>query len=207
MIERALEPLHQEGTHRAGARGIEQIAGLQPEAGQILAGQITAALPQVPNEAAFAVAASGWRNAGPNVIEAKSPSLPVTAGKVFEFSLQPVAPTTSVSFACDNGSTRFGESIYVSGDIPELGSFDPAQARKLEPDVYYEYIWNPPSGSHPGPSTPIWTGSVGQLPPNTTFRWRCLRQRADGVGTPTLGALQMFATGASGYAGRSAGSL
>jgi hypothetical protein len=41
-------------------------------------------LAEFPTEAAFVAANSGWRNAGPNRIDAKSPSLAVTANKVLE---------------------------------------------------------------------------------------------------------------------------
>jgi len=161
-----------------------------------------------PSEAAFAAASSGWRNVGPNRIDAKSASLAVSANKVFEFAVQPVAPATSVAFVCDNGGTRGGESIYVIGDLPALGSSAPAQAVKLDPNVYYEYMWNPPPAADPvGPSQPLWTGVVAQLPPSTTFHWRCVRQREDGSGTPQLGPLQTFTTTASGYSGRGLGSL
>jgi alpha-glucosidase (family GH31 glycosyl hydrolase) len=159
-------------------------------------------------EAAFAGATSGWRNAGPNLVEAKSSSLAVTTNKVFEFSLESAAATSSVSFVCDNGGTRFGESIYVSGDIPALGNSNPTQAVKLEPSIYYEYIWNPPPGpGRVGPVAPVWTGVIDELPPNTTFHWKCLRKREDDTGTPQVGPSQTFSTAASGYAGRTSGSL
>ncbi|HWO13898.1 MAG TPA: TIM-barrel domain-containing protein [Polyangiaceae bacterium] len=168
-----------------------------------------AALPEQPSAAAFEAAASGWRNSDTNLIEAKSTSLPVTAAKRFQFTLQPTTPVASVSFICDNAGTQFGERIYVSGNIPALGNLDVTQAVPLAPDIYYEYIWNPPKNPDgTGPSRPLWTGVVGQLPINTPFQWRCVREQADGSGTPQLGGLQSFQTGASGgYAGRSLGSL
>jgi len=66
------------------------------------------------------------------------------------------ADRESVHFAV-NHNTVFGQSVYVVGDIPELGDGDPAYSVKLEPGSYplwqvdlaipkgvafsYEYIW------------------------------------------------------------------
>ena len=110
------------------------------------------------SEAALQSAASGWLNAGRNLILAKSPKLGVGAAKEFVFELQPITPLTSVNFVCDNGFTTPGVSIYVAGDIPELGNFDPSKAIKLDPNVYYDYIVNPPIRNFgPGPAAPVWT--------------------------------------------------
>ena len=166
------------------------------------------ALPEQASDAAFEAAASGWRNRGPNLIEAKSASLAVTTNKVFEFSLLATPPVSSAQFVCDNGFTEPGESIYVSGNTPALGNSDPTKAIRLAPNVYYEYIWNPPpSPGGPGPSKPVWTGVIQQLPPATTFQWRCLRKLENGTGSPQLGPLQTFATGSGGYAGRTSGAM
>jgi alpha-glucosidase (family GH31 glycosyl hydrolase) len=167
-------------------------------------------LTQHSSAAAFEAANSGWRSSGPNTIEAKSPAHTVTAGDVFEFSLQPAPVRSSVLFACDNGGTQFGERIYASGTISDLGNSNPAQAIELSPDIYYEYIWHPPPSPHPplpGPKQPTWTGVVAGLPPSTSFQWRCVRRKEDGTGTPVLGALQSFTTAASGYSGRALGTL
>ena len=169
------------------------------------------ALPQQATPAAFENAASGWRNAGPNLIEAKSDVMNVsTIAKGFVFHLKPTAPITSVNFVCDRGFTTPGESIYVVGSIPELGNFDVTKAVKLSPNVFYEYITNPPSGnSGPGPSAPVWSGVISGLPPNTTFKWKCVRRHEDGSGTPQFepGPDNIFTTGASGYAGRALASF
>lgn len=180
-----------------------------------------ALLTQRPTLAALEAATSGWCNSGPNTIHVKSPSKPVAAAKVFDFTLQGASPRSSAGFVCTNGATQNGESVYVSGNIPALGNGDFAQAVKLSPDVYYEYIWAPPPpppvppscncGPPPprpraGPTQPVWT-KVIDLPPATRFTWRCLRKQESGSGTPVSGAQQSFTTGASGYSGRAAGSL
>lgn len=168
------------------------------------------ALPEQTSVTAFAAAPSGWRNSGPNLIEAKSDALGVGVEKLFTFALEDAAPTCSAAFVCVKGFTQPGESIYVAGNIPALGNFDPAKAVRLSPNVYYEYIWNPPAGHNgPGPSAPVWSGIVAQIAPSTTFEWKLLRKRDDGTGSPQWeqGPNHVFTTSASGYAGRGAGSL
>ncbi len=86
----------------------------------------------------------------------------------------------------------------------------PLQAVRLEPNVYFDYIVSPPPGHvGPGPSAPIWTGIVDDLPPETAVEWKCIRRREDGSGSPTwqTGANNNHATTASGYSGRSYGSF
>ncbi|SHE80516.1 alpha-amylase [Microbulbifer donghaiensis] len=63
-----------------------------------------------------------------------------------------------VSFTCHNGYTYWGQSVYVVGNTGELGSWDPAQARKLDPAAY-----------------PTWSGSV-DMPANTDVEWKCLKR-------------------------------
>ena len=171
------------------------------------------ALPKHPDEATFNASASGWFNAGGNLIVAKSESMDVNVSKTFLFSLRHVQPqTASVHFVCDKGFTKPGESVYVVGGLPQLGgpSWDSNRAVKLAPNVYYEYIWNPPpSHNGPGPSAPVWTGVVSGLPANTRFDWKCIRKRDDGTGAPTWqpGNNNVFTTTASGYAGQAYGSF
>jgi alpha-glucosidase len=160
----------------------------------------------------FETASSGWHDAGPNVVLAKSDALDVYRDKTLAFTLQPVRPTTSVSFVCDRGVTLPGESIYVVGSLPQLGgpAWDTGKAVKLAPSVYYEYISRPPpSHNGPGPSAPVWTGVVSGLPPDTDFEWKCIRKREDGSGTVAWqpGDNNRQRTGGSGYSGRSYGSF
>jgi alpha-glucosidase len=163
------------------------------------------ALTEHGSPAAFESAGSGWYNAAANLIVAKSDTMPVATAKEFVFQLQGVASQASVSFVCDRGFTQTGESIYVVGGLPELGNWDVARAIKLSPNIYYEYIWNPPAAHNgPGPSAPVWSGVISGLPPNTTFEWKCVRKREDGTGSPQFepGPNNVFTTGAGGYSGR-----
>ncbi|MCL4202293.1 MAG: hypothetical protein KJ000_07345 [Pirellulaceae bacterium] len=159
--------------------------------------------------AALNAAASGWCNAGENLILAKSELMDVyQTSKAFHFALEPIQPTASVNFVCYNGVTTPGTSIYVVGNLPQLGDNNPAKAVKLEPSVYYQYIVD--RRGHEGiPAVPVWTGVVSGLPPSTSFQWRCLRKKEDGTGTPEFepSPSRQHRTAASGYSGRGFGSF
>jgi len=168
-------------------------------------------LSQHATRAAFDGAESGWFNAGPNLILAKSDALQVrSTAKTFAFRLVPVAPTTSVSFVCDRGHTQPGTSVYVVGDLPALGGWDPARAVRLSPSIYYTYVIDRKAAeTGVGPLDPVWTGTIAGLPPASTLRWKCIRRRDDGGGTVDWepGSDNVHTTGASGYAGRTYGSF
>jgi hypothetical protein len=157
---------------------------------------------EIPDAAAFA-AASGraWRAVTPNVVYAKSGDKSVTASTSFELTVTPRTPRASVHFVCDNGWTQPGESVAVVGSIPELGTWEPTRAVKLQPNVYYDYIIHPP-GSGPGPQTPKWTGVVTGLPPSTAIEWKCVVRGPDGTLRRWAAcANQQITTAASGFSG------
>ncbi|RJQ50868.1 MAG: DUF5110 domain-containing protein [Desulfobacteraceae bacterium] len=163
------------------------------------------------SESAFDAAQSGWLNAGNHLVLVKTEPMNVYGTtKTFSFDLAPVPPSTSVNFVCDQGFTASGEGIYAVGSIAELGSWDPDRAVPLDPNIYYEYIWNPPEGHNgPGPSAPVWTGVVSGIPPGTRLEWKCIRKREDGTGPVVWepGDNNVFTTTGSGYAGRSYGAF
>jgi hypothetical protein len=82
----------------------------------------------------------------------------------FELVSPGPATLTSARFVCDKGATTFGISVYVVGNIPELGSWDPKKAVKLEPDGPY----------------PTWTGTINNLPPGTYIEWKCIKRQETG---------------------------
>jgi alpha-glucosidase len=170
------------------------------------------ALVQHAGRAAFDAATSGWVNAGRNLILAKSAARPVGETKTFVFTLQPITARTSVNFVCDKGFTQPGQSVFVVGSLPELGGWDTAKAVKLDPSIYWEYIYNPPPGGDtaPGPNAPVWTGVVSGLPSAPSFQWKCIRRNEDGSGTVDWQPDPNNAFGAtvsSGYAGQAYGSF
>ena len=164
------------------------------------------------SQAEFDAASSGWYDAGDNLVLAKSDNIAVSTPKTFVFNLQTVStPKTSVNFVCDNGVTSPGQSIYITGNLPVLGNWEPAKAVKLDPNIYYNYI-NRSNKSLPGPTEPVWTGVVSNLPSNTAIEWKCLRrEEGDSFNKNTLtwqpGANNKLMTTVSGYAGHSYGKM
>ena len=60
----------------------------------------------------------------------------------------------------------YGENVFVTGSIPQLGSWEAADAVPLSADGYRsEY--------------PLWTVTVS-LPAGTTFQYKYLKKEADG---------------------------
>ncbi|MFE9702624.1 carbohydrate-binding module family 20 domain-containing protein [Streptomyces sp. NPDC005930] len=79
----------------------------------------------------------------------------------------PVA--SGVSFAV-NATTTWGQDIYVTGNRPELGNWNPGSALKLDPAAY-----------------PVWKRDV-DLPAGTSFAYKYLRKDAAGNVTWESGA-------------------
>lgn len=65
---------------------------------------------------------------------------------------------TAVAFTCGNGHTQWGQSVYAVGSHPLLGSWDPANAVKLDPANY-----------------PTWNGQIN-LPQGEAVEWKCLKR-------------------------------
>lgn len=64
-----------------------------------------------------------------------------------------------VDFQCDNGVTTQGYSVYVVGNLPEIGNWDVTKAVKLTPSAY-----------------PTWTGQTKftLLTEKTSVEWKCI---------------------------------
>ena len=54
--------------------------------------------------------------------------------------------------------TDLGQNVFVVGNVPELGNFDPEQAQPLAPDSY-----------------PIWSGIV-ELTPETEIEYKYIKK-------------------------------
>jgi alpha-amylase len=63
-----------------------------------------------------------------------------------------------VTFTCENGYTQWGQSVYVIGNQTELGSWNPANAIKLDASAY-----------------PSWSKAIS-VPANTNVEWKCLKR-------------------------------
>jgi alpha-glucosidase len=115
-------------------------------------------LTQYSSKTAFDAASSGWYNVGGNLVVAKSTSLSVGSAKTFAFTLGQAA--TSFVFQCTNGTTTSGQSVYAVGSAPQLGEWSVASAVKLSPTSY-----------------PTWTGTISNLPPDTSIEWKCIKRQ------------------------------
>ncbi|KDR78015.1 hypothetical protein GALMADRAFT_244986 [Galerina marginata CBS 339.88] len=62
----------------------------------------------------------------------------------------------------ETATTTFGENIFITGSIPQLGSWAPASAIALSASTY-----------------PVWSASV-PLPAGTTFQYKFIRKETDG---------------------------
>jgi len=67
--------------------------------------------------------------------------------------------TVSIDLTCNNAYTNWGQNVYVVGNIPELGSWNTANAVKLSATSY-----------------PTWAGSVTNLAANTAVEWKCIKR-------------------------------
>ena len=98
----------------------------------------------------------------------------------------------SVVFSCGNGTTDWGQSVFITGSVPELGSWSAAAALKLEPTAY-----------------PTWTGSF-DMPANSAIEWKCIK-RSETDPTAQLvwqsGANNVLQTGNSGSSTSTSGSF
>jgi hypothetical protein len=70
-----------------------------------------------------------------------------------------------INFICKDGDTEWGESVYVVGNQPALGQWDPAKAIRLE------------SSSS---NFPKWSGLV-ELPVNAAVEYKYIRKKNDGT--------------------------
>ncbi|WP_371632494.1 alpha-amylase family glycosyl hydrolase [Streptomyces sp. NBC_01259] len=91
----------------------------------------------------------------------------------------PGTGTSGASFGV-NATTQLGQNIYVTGDQPALGNWNPGAALKLDPATY-----------------PVWKLDVS-LPAGTTFAYKYVRKDASGNVTWESGANRTATVPASG---------
>jgi alpha-amylase len=83
---------------------------------------------------------------------------PRTAAAIHVGARLGATPTVNVDFACANGHTYWGQSVYVVGNSPIVGNWAPSGGVKLDPTAY-----------------PTWTGTI-PLPAGTTVEWKCIKR-------------------------------
>lgn len=64
-----------------------------------------------------------------------------------------------VTFTCNNGNTSPGTSVYVVGNLPELGNWSVASAAQVLGTENY----------------PSWSATFTNMPANTTIDWKCVK--------------------------------
>ena len=107
-------------------------------------------------------------------------------------SQPPVDNLASVSFQCQNGTTEWGQSVYITGDIGALGNWSPADALKLDPTAY-----------------PSWSGTF-ELPANTRMEWKCIKRSETDPGAQLewqSGSNNQLQTGSTGSNNLASGSF
>ncbi len=127
------------------------------------------------------------------LIVIKTGNLPVNQDYSFRIPLQRKPKTTAIHFRCNNANTAWGEAIYITGNIPELGSWDPGKAIKLSPSFY-----------------PTWVGTLEKLPIDTDIEWKCIKRTQFGGETVQQwgnGQNNHFRTGSNGFSGIGEGNL
>lgn len=126
-----------------------------------------------------------------NRVFARSAQLDVARGAEFQFILGGSREKrASAYFVCGQAETAPGESIYVTGNVAELGNWNESKAVRLLP-VRYEH-WR----RH--------AMVVYNLPPSRDIQWKCFKRRESGG--PALrwdseGENHRFNTVPNGYSG------
>jgi glucoamylase len=80
----------------------------------------------------------------------------------------PTACNSKVTFNV-RATTTYGESVYVVGQLTQLGNWDPASAQPLSASQYTS-------------SDPLWSAAI-DLPASTVFDYKYIRKDASGVVT------------------------
>ncbi|MFI7211451.1 carbohydrate-binding module family 20 domain-containing protein [Micromonospora maritima] len=90
-----------------------------------------------------------------------------------------VTSTVAATFAV-TATTAYGQNVFVVGNVPALGGWNPAAAVPLSPATY-----------------PVWRATV-ELPPNTAVEYKYVKKNPDGSVTWESGANRTFTTPAGG---------
>ncbi|WP_422742257.1 carbohydrate-binding module family 20 domain-containing protein [Micromonospora sp. WMMD754] len=86
-----------------------------------------------------------------------------------------VTSTVAATFAV-TATTAYGQNVFVVGNVPALGGWNPAAAVPLSPAAY-----------------PVWRATV-ELPPNTAVEYKYVKRNPDGSVTWESGANRTFTT-------------
>ncbi|AJQ93792.1 family 14 glycosylhydrolase [Gynuella sunshinyii] len=98
----------------------------------------------------------------------------------------------NVAFSCANGYTYWGQSVYVVGNLAELGNWNPASAVVMSASAY-----------------PTWNATI-TVPANTTIEWKCLKREESNPSAGIeweSGANHVITSGAAGSTVTTAGAF
>jgi hypothetical protein len=70
-----------------------------------------------------------------------------------------VSSSAWAQLVCREGFTNPGTSVYIIGDDPVLGAWNPERAVPLKPSAY-----------------PVWSGSVHGLEAGKIYQWKCIKR-------------------------------
>lgn len=70
----------------------------------------------------------------------------------------------AINFTCNNGTTSWGQNVYIVGNNAQLGNWDTSKAVKLDPSNY-----------------PSWTGTVSGFTANSNVQWKCIKRDSGAV--------------------------
>lgn len=126
-----------------------------------------------------------WKNDGRNLVKVFTGLHSTAVTKTVSVSLEEVTASSSALFVCENAVTDLGTSVYIVGNIPELGRWKPSKAIKLDAIEY-----------------PNWSKLVRHLPTNKKIEWKCLKRKSEGDEIVGWEANQrVFQTSDKGYSG------
>lgn len=102
-----------------------------------------------------------WTQSSRNSVIAKLGYIATNTSTIYSFSLKQNGSNYSqYNFTCFNSTTKIGESVYILGNIPELGNWDTSKAIKLNPVEY-----------------PTWSGYFSNISSNTNnIQWKCIKK-------------------------------
>jgi alpha-glucosidase (family GH31 glycosyl hydrolase) len=135
-----------------------------------------------------------WNKSSRNSVVAKLSSASINKMNTYTFKLQPTKKNNSqYSFTCLNSNTNTGESIYIIGNVPELGNWDTSKAIKLFPVEY-----------------PTWSRYITNISVNTNnIQWKCIKKNdsTNAVIQWQAGSNNSFNSPDHGYGGNVEGSF
>ena len=107
---------------------------------------------------------SCWTALPGGSVTISSEALPVDSAKVIAIATKATPWSHSAFFICENAVTQVGTSVYIVGNTPSLGNWNPDLGQRMDASAY-----------------PTWTRLVTGLKPNQKIEWKCVKRREGGA--------------------------